>query len=262
MDLILDRIDQYSSEISKYRPFTDSNLLNQIKNFYNIECAWSSSAIEGNSYTLSETKVLLENGITAGGKPLRDALSIIGHEKAYKYIFSLISNKYISENDLLFMHSLLQGGLENESNVGKYRTIDVFITGSKYSVARTDKIQDLVNDLIDRQMYLFESFHPVVAAAKFHKELVFIHPFTDGNGRISRLSMNCLLIQRSFLPISIPPVLRSEYISALEKAHTNDSKFIKLIARCELETQKDFCRMINGFQSLHEFPDYSSDDTL
>ncbi|MBQ7618416.1 MAG: Fic family protein [Desulfovibrio sp.] len=248
MNSILRRIDQLTSKISVYRPFSDENILRQVKNFFNIECAWSSNALEGNSYTLTETKILLEDGLTAGGRPLRDALAIIGHEKAYHYMFSLISNEYISEQDLLFMHSLLQGGLEDNLRVGIYRNIDVFITGSKYKVANTSDIEKLIKNLIKQQEELFVNFHPIVAAAKFHKELVFIHPFVDGNGRIARLAMNCLLIQRHLLPISIPPIRRSEYVATLEQSHINDYNFIKFIAECELETQKDFYRLIKGFK--------------
>ena len=245
MNSIIDRIDQLTAKISVYRPFTDENILKQIKSYYNIECAWSSNALEGNEYTLTETKILLEDGITAGGKSIRDALAIVGHEKAYNYMFSLRLNKYLSE-DILSMHRFFQGGLENNSIAGSYRDIDVFITGSKYKVAKVKDIKNHVNKLIEKQKELFEKFHPVIAAAKFHKELAFIHPFSDGNGRIARLAMNCLLLQRDFLPISIPLIRRSEYIAALEQAHINDNKFVKIILECELETQKDFYRLIEG----------------
>lgn len=248
MNSILNRIDQLKNKISVYRPFTNKNLLNQIKKFYNIECAWSSNAIEGNSYSLSETKILLEDGLTAGGKPIRDALAIIGHEKAYNYMFSLLSQKFLKEKDLLFLHHLLQVGLENDTKVGEYRNIDVFITVSKYKVAKISEIQTKVNKLLASQESLFNKYHPVVAAAKFHKELAFIHPFVDGNGRISRLAMNYFLIQRHLFPISIPLIRRHEYISTLEEAHLNDHKFTKLMAECELEVQKDFYRMIEDFQ--------------
>ena len=134
-------------------------------------------------------------------------MAIVGHEKAYNYMFSLLSNKYVSEHDLLFMHSLLQGGLENNAIAGAYRNIDIFIAGSQYKVANVKDIKNLVRELIEKQKILFEKFHPVIAAAKFHKELVFIHPFSDGNGRIARLAMNCLLIQSNLLPISIPSIL-------------------------------------------------------
>ncbi|MBR4605846.1 MAG: Fic family protein [Lachnospiraceae bacterium] len=249
MNQLLHKIDEYFKEIASYRPFKDKNLLNNIKNFYRIECTWSSNSLEGNSYTISETKVLLEDGLTAGGKPLKDAMETIGHAKAFDHMFTLSKNKFLTEKDLCFMHSLLSGNLETDSITGNYRKIPVYITGSKYSTAKESEIPILMKELIEKQKKLFETFHPVDAAAKFHKELVFIHPFEDGNGRVSRLAMNTLLIQRGFLPVSIPPVLRSDYIQSLERAHTNDSNFVKLIENMEYETQKDFCRLINGYSS-------------
>ena len=88
--------------------------------------------------------------------------------------------------------------------------------------------------------------HPVVYAARLHKEFIFIHPFIDGNGRVARLLTNVALMQAGYVVAIIPPLKRSEYISSLEKAHVNDSGFIKLLALCVYETQKDLLRMVNG----------------
>ncbi len=252
MNTLLQRIDAYQEEISQYRPFTDKNLLKQIQNFYRIECTWSSNALEGNTYTLSETKVLLEDGITVGGKTLKDALEVTHHAKAFDYMFALLSNTYLTENDIIVMHSLLSGSLENDAVGGEYRKNAAFITGSKYSTAQPDQVPSLIKELIEQQEKIFSAFHTVVAAAKFHKQFLFIHPFGDGNGRIARLAMNALLIQRGYLPISIAPIMRNDYINALEKAHINDKDFVYLLARMELETQKDFCRMLKGFITLGE----------
>jgi Fic family protein len=75
---------------------------------------------------------------------------------------------------------------------------------------------------------------------------VFIHPFADGNGRVARLIMNTLLIQKGFLPIIIPPVLRREYIDALEAAHTDDADFITCILRAQIESQQSMLRLLEG----------------
>jgi Fic family protein len=88
--------------------------------------------------------------------------------------------------------------------------------------------------------------HPVILTTQTHKQLVFIHPFADGNGRVTRLVMNTLLIQKGFLPVIIPPILRSDYITALEIAHNNDSEFIDFILIREIETQKEMLRLLKG----------------
>ena len=73
--------------INRARPFTEP-LLSQVKKFYRISLTWSSNALEGNTLTESETKVLLEDGLTVGGKPLRDTYEAIGHSKAYSYMYT------------------------------------------------------------------------------------------------------------------------------------------------------------------------------
>ena len=87
------------------------------------------------------------------------------------------------------MHSLLAGGLEDNSEVGKYRTRPVFITGSSHIPTDFRMIKDEMKKLLDSQNNFFAKFHPVIAAAKLHKDFVMIHPFMDGNGRVARLLM-------------------------------------------------------------------------
>ena len=239
---LFEAIDARHEEIARFRPFSDGNLQEQIRAFSRLEVTCSSNAIEGSSCTLSETKVLLEDGLTAGGKPLAHALAAEGHARAWDYMFSLLHADAVSEENLLFMHGLLQG-LEIHAVPICYRKAPVFVTGSRHVPPDFRLVPGAMKRLVEGQGRLFAKCHPV-AAAKFHKELAFIHPFADGNGRIARLAMNCLLVQRGFLPVSIPPVLRQIYIESLERAHVSDADFIALVARAEYETQKDFLRML------------------
>ena len=89
-----------------------------------------------------------------------------------------------------------------------------------------------------------KKLHPVELAAQVHKDFVFIHPFIDGNGRVARLLTNLVLIQAGYLLVIIPPVVRAEYISSLEKAHTDDADFRRFIAERVLETQRDYLRLL------------------
>ncbi len=82
--------------------------------------------------------------------------------------------------------------------------------------------------------------------AILHKKLILIHPFADGNGRMTRLTMNAVLIQKGFLPTIIPPVLRSEYIDSLRTVDKDDAEFFAFIYRCEIETQKEMLRLLEG----------------
>jgi len=237
-------IDLYQKEINEYRPFGPS-LLPQIKEYYRVSLTYTSNAIEGFGYTEVETKVLLEDGLTVGGKPFRDAMAVIGHAKAYDHMFSLIQNRKITNQDILTMHSMLEGSL-NSGSPGSYRDKPVFVTGSPHSFPRPDEVPPEMNAFEKWMQTEREKLHPVEYAVLVHKRLVFIHPFEDGNGRVSRLAMNTALIQDGYLPIIVPPILRTEYIEALRVADKDDVPFKEFMYRQVIESQKSFLRLIRN----------------
>ena len=239
----LEKLDLYQNAINELRPF-EGEMLGQIKDFYRIGLTWTSNALEGNSLTESETKILIEDGLTVGGRPLRDVFEAVDHAKAYDYMFTLMGNQEIAEKDILYMHKLFYQNIDKDF-AGKYRDIPVFISGSDYPVSKKENIQSEMHDLCEWIKTERKQYHPVKFAALLHKKFVFIHPFKDGNGRVARLLMNTALIQDGFLPALIPPILRSEYISLLEKAHEDDKPFINFIMERELESQKDFLRLLH-----------------
>lgn len=236
------KIELYQDTINKLKPF-EGEMLKQIKKFYRIGLTWSSNALEGNSLTESETKILIEEGLTVGGRPLKDMLEAVAHAKAYDYMFTLLGNKEILEKDILYFHKLFYHNID-EKYAGKYRDIPVIITGSNYPVAKVEDIGKEIKGLCKWMNKERGKYYPVKFAALLHKRFVFIHPFIDGNGRIARLLMNTSLIQDGYLPVLIPPILRSGYISLLEKAHKDDQEFINFIGERELESQKDFLRLL------------------
>ncbi|NLY47226.1 MAG: Fic family protein [Tissierella sp.] len=239
----LERLELYQNTINELRPF-EGEMLKQIKDYYRVGLTWTSNALEGNSLTESETKVLIEDGLTIGNRPLRDMFEAIDHAKSYDYMFTLLGNKKITEKDILHLHKLFYHNID-EDFAGRYRDIPVFISGSNYPVTKKENIQSEINDLCEWIKTERKQYHPVEFAALLHKKFVFIHPFKDGNGRVARLLMNTVLIQDGYLPALIPPILRSEYISLLEKAHEDDSPFIDFIVERELESQKDFLRLLH-----------------
>ena len=241
MPTIFKEIDLLQEEINKHRPLTDY-LLQQIKEYYRIGLTYSSNALEGNTLTESETKIVLEEGITIGGKPLKDHLEAIGFSDAYNYIYECSKNKTISSDDIKKLHKLFYYRI-NTKEAGSYRQVKAFITGSKYALPNPETVTPLMKDFVKKLSIWQAEKHPVECAALAHKEFVFIHPFIDGNGRVARLLMNLVLLQAGYTIAIIPPILRSEYIAALEKAHVEDSSFIHLIARMVKETQKDYLRL-------------------
>lgn len=243
MNELLVKIDELQKQINEHRPLSRETVLS-LKEYYKIGLTWSSNAIEGNTLTESETKVVIEDGLTIGGKPLRDHLEAQGHAEAFEYMLELAEKKEITENDILMLHRLFYRKID-DSNAGVYRKSQVFISGSKYPLPGPDKVPQMMKGVVQKIADIREKEHPVAAAAKAHLEFVFVHPFVDGNGRVARLIMNLVLIQSGYNIALISPVRRAEYISSIEAAHKDDEEFIKLICSSVIETQKDYLRMLN-----------------
>ncbi|MDP2941466.1 MAG: Fic family protein [Candidatus Omnitrophota bacterium] len=244
MNEIFKEIDKLQEEINGYRPLPP-NTLKQLKEYYRVGLTYTSNALEGNSLTETETKVVLEDGITIGGKPIKDYYEALGHSEAYDYIYKLAKGKGITEDDIKKLHKLFYNRID-EVKAGKYRKEKVFISGSKYTLPGPEQIPELMREFISKVKDSENKNHPVEYSALVHKEIAFIHPFIDGNGRVARLSMNLILLQKSYCIAIIPPILRRDYIQALEKAHTDDKDFREFIAGAVRETQKDYLRLLRS----------------
>ena len=154
----------------------------------------------------------------------------------------------ITEEIICHLHYLFYLGI-NPDVAGRYRTRQVFITGTDYVPPAAKDVPTCMADLVAELAMKQNKLHPVEFAAHAHRRLVDIHPFEDGNGRTARLLMNLILVNRGFCIVSIPPILRREYITALQQTHQgrnpSDKAFVKLIAECEIEAQKDYCRLFH-----------------
>lgn len=135
---ILNKIDRFQKEINGLRPM-EGDMLRLIQDDYRVGLTWTSNALEGNSLTESETKVLQEDGLTVGGKPLRDVFETVDHAKAYDYMFFVFQNRRIDEQAVLKMHELFYQNIE-PAYAGCYREIRVLITSSQYPVAASEKV--------------------------------------------------------------------------------------------------------------------------
>ncbi len=240
---LLNKIDKQQKQINEMRPLPP-NMAKQLRQYYRVSFTYTSNALEGNSLTETETKIVLEDGITIGGKPLNDHYEAAGHSDAYDYIYKLLKTKEITEKNIKYLHKLFYNRV-NKNCAGCYRRCEVIITGSDQKLPKPEKISGLMSKFAGNIKNLEKENHPVVYAAKLHKELVYIHPFTDGNGRVSRLLMNLALMQHNYLIAIIPPILRSEYIQAIRRAEHDENDFIKLVAQCVKETQNDYLRMLS-----------------
>lgn len=237
------KTNQYQQQISAARPFEEP-ILSELRKFYRVGLTWSSNALEGNTLTESETKVLLEDGLTVGGKPLRDTYEAVGHARAYDYMFTLLHAGTITEENIQYLHRLFYQDID-PNQAGAYRTTPVFISGSNFPVTAPGSIPAAMKELVHWIDGERKELHPIQQAALLHQKFVFIHPFVDGNGRVGRLLMNILLIQNGWLPVIIPPIRRADYIRLLEKAHTDIQPFIEFIGEMEIESQKDMIRLLH-----------------
>ncbi len=244
MDKLLKEIDGLQKEINSFRPLPPETL-KQLKVYYRVGLTYTSNALEGNSLTETETKVILEDGITIGGKPIKDYYEAVGHGEAYDYMTSLATFEDFTEDVIKTLHKFFYHRI-SETEAGRYRRNKVFISGSKYTFPSPDKVEDLMKKFITGIRGVAKKSHPVEYAAIAHKEIVLIHPFIDGNGRVARLLMNLILLQKGYCLAIVPPILRRDYINALEKAHTDDKDFRKFIAERVKETQKDYLRLLGA----------------
>jgi len=236
------RVERYKAQIDALCPF-EGGMLKQIKNYYRIGLTYSSNALEGNSLTETETKILLEDGLTGGGKPIRDYYEATGHASAFEYIYQVAQCEPIGEEHIKTIHRLFYTQIDVEK-AGVYRQERVIITGSLYPAPNPSKLPKLMSQFAAWLAQNEDKLNPVEFAARAHKEFIFIHPFVDGNGRVARLLMNLCLIRNGYTIAIIPPVLRGEYITLLEKAHKNERSFVEFIADRVAETQKDLLRLL------------------
>ncbi len=241
------KIDKLQKEINQHRPL-NKHSIKELREYYRIGLTYTSNALEGNSLTETETKIVLEEGITIGGKLLKDHFEAVGHSQAYDLLYKLVKEKKVTEKNILDLHELFYFRIDSK-NAGKYRKEKVFITGTDFIPPAPDKIKFLMSEFIDNLTKLKAKYHPVEYAAIAHKELVTIHPFIDGNGRTARLLMNLILLQEGYEITIIPPVLRGEYISVIKKSQVNpktDIPFISFIADMQYESQKEYLRLVEA----------------
>lgn len=236
-------VDKLKNELDSKRPIPKATL-KSLKETINLEWTYNSNGIEGNTLTLRETQIVLE-GITVGGKSIKEHLEAINHEKAIVYLDELVKDKQpITEWNIKNIHQLILKEIDCE-NAGKYRRENVMIKGATHIPPDYNILPELMEKLIVNYE-TWDKHHPIIQAALLHGELVKIHPFVDGNGRTSRLIMNLDLMNHGYNPVIIKKEKRLEYYDALDKAHTTGdyTDFIELINKLEIEMMKKYLELV------------------
>lgn len=230
------RIQEKKKVLDKLRPL-DKFQLGKLKEEFLVEYIYNSTSIEGNTLSLNETKLVLEEGITIGGKSLREHLDITNQKEAFMWIENCIKEKKnLKEADILSLHQITLKGI-SEHWAGRYKSSENRIIGSRLKTTPPYKVQSEMGNLVYQLNINPEKYSPIELAAFAHHEIARIHPFVDGNGRVARLLCNLILMREGYLPIIIRNKDRKKYFACLEKAHFGDLKtFIDFIAKMEEES--------------------------
>lgn len=234
----INKIYELKSELDLRRPLNQSEI-RRIKENYIIKNTYNSNAIEGNTLTEMETRVIIETGITVAKKTLREHVEVKNHAEALFYIEDL-KNDTLSEYNIKSIHSIILDGIDR-NNAGKYRDTNVRIGGATHDVTEAHLVSQSMYDLL--KWYISEEI-TIERIIEFTCKFVNIHPFIDDNGRTSRLLTNLELLKLGYPPITILAIDRLEYYIALDKSYYGDYKeAYDFFYNCILESLEEYLRL-------------------
>lgn len=235
LEQTIKEIDGLKNELHQFRKYDSFRVTQALE----LEYTFESNKIEGNTLTLKETDLIVNEGLTISGKSMREHLEAINHQEAIAYIKELMDkNTAINEREILCIHNLILRGIYPE-DAGKYRKVQVMIKGSSHMPPQPFLVAKEMEELFIWYQTNKNNLHPVILAAEMHERLVTIHPFIDGNGRTSRLLMNLILLQHGYVIANIKGTneSRMQYYNALEayQVENNKENFLLFIAQTEKE---------------------------
>jgi Fic family protein len=254
MNNILDLLSDKKRQLDTHKPFP-KELIRNIEEWLKVELTYTSNAIEGNTLTRIETAEVIERGVTAviSGKSLKEQLEALNHAKAVDFIKELSvrlkGHQFITEQDILAIHKIILSGID-DAGAGVYRHVDVFIRGKDVEFPRPNAVPQLMKEFI-QWLEGQQNAHPVSVAAEAHFRLVSIHPFTDGNGRTTRLLMNLILLLNGYPMAIIKTEERTTYLDAINKAQKGKD-FTELYAIMEHAVDRSLDVYLNAVKG--EFP--------
>lgn len=176
--------------------------------------------LEGNTYTLRDTQLTLNDGLTVGGKSSREFYEIENYGRLKEYL----SKKKKIFLDLSFIkkiHSFILMHID-ENSAGELRKVDVFIGGTDFVPVPGVLVEEELTKLVDWYNKNYLSIYPVELIAKFHQRFEEIHPFSDGNGRVGRELVRLMLQFFGFPSIFIGPKHREEYLKCLDSGNNGN----------------------------------------
>ena len=241
---MFEALDRAKAKLDALRPLSPAMVRN-LRDDLVLRWTYHSNAIEGNTLTLQETKVVLE-GITVGGKLLREHFEAINHRDAIVYVEDMVQRgEPFSEWQIRNIHQLVLKNIDDD-NAGRYRTINVLIAGAEHRPPDALHVPQQMQHFVAWHNTDARRLHPVARAARVHADFVKIHPFVDGNGRTARLLMNLELLKAGFPAVVLPVEQRLRYYTALDEVHVrgNDGPFLALIADCLVQSFATYWRAL------------------
>lgn len=251
LSALLNEIDRKKAELDSRRPLPPATVAS-ISRAMRLEWTYHSNALEGNTLTLRETQVVLEGLTIGGGKTLREHLEVVNHAHAVDYLEDLVNREeQLTQFTVRQLHSLILRGIDDE-HAGQWRSVPVAISGSRHTPPPPSDLAPRMGDLFTWYEGQGSRLHPVLLAAQFHHQFVYIHPFVDGNGRTARLLMNLILVSNGYPPavIKADPHRRIAYLDALEEASVqrNLEPFERVVAESVLESLTRYLAWTDGAQ--------------
>ena len=246
---LLKKVDALREQWQSYKPLNQIQV-EKMQAHFNVHYTFESNRIEGNTLTMQETHLVVNEGLTVGGKSMREHLEAINHYEAIDFIMELVKNKSIlSEKTMKEVHYLILKGIDR-ANAGIYRTVPVMISGSVHKPPQPYLLARKMEEVFEFYDKFKVKLHPVIMAADMHQKIVTVHPFIDGNGRTSRLMMNLILLNNGFTIANIKgdDKSRMSYYTALEQMQTeNNSKaFYMLVLNATIESLAAHIELAGG----------------
>ncbi len=219
----LNKLGKLKVKYNKRIKLADKDILKKVRETFLIKYTYNTNAAEGNTISLKETELILTKGVIPKSHTLREVHEIENTVKAYEYIENYEGK--LDNNFIVALHKIVtQNTLENPKNEGKYRGKgqNVAMTGSEHFPPNGGRqIKKLIKELIDN--YNKCKLSKVEVAILFHSSFILIHPFIDGNGRVSRLIFNWMMLQQKLPPLDFPSKNHIEYVDLMEVSRDGDS---------------------------------------
>jgi Fic family protein len=268
---LLKHIEQNKATIEAHGKL-DPEVIKKVNYKFRLDWNYHSNRMEGGTLTMAETRSVMVGNIDVKGKPISDVLEMNGHDEVVRDLFTMAKGeKRLSETRIKSIHkAILAKGNKNcsDAEIGDWKKNDNHIINYKGEKEEFTSFADVpeavhavLNDLNASLDHYFDekksAKHPLEIVAQFHLDFIKVHPFCDGNGRVTRILVNLILMSCGYLPVIIKTEQREAYFNLLADIQNyggNTDLFIAFLAERQLESQEIYLKAING-ESIEEEDD-------